>query len=204
MSCERGNTWAMSAKQSRFFGSWFTNDCKEERRGWFCRAQRQPCCSSFFFLLYNISRLQPGGRRKWRCSGQADKQAFSMRATHTHTHTPTPDRSSRLGSVSRRLRLLLSHHPPLPRRTDRRRENASDETNASALFTCGRTSRRWQRPGVRAVWFYHAYLNFGWFTWRPRGSEVALVASCGRSTQPESTWREPVQTLRPSHLGRWS
>lgn len=123
------------------FGSWFTNDCKEGRTGWFCRAQRQPCCSSLLFFYYIIFLVSsPGEGGSGGASGRRTNRRFSMRATHTHT--PTPDSSSRLGSVSRRLRLLLSHLPPLPRRTDRRRENANDETNASALFTCGRTSRR--------------------------------------------------------------
>lgn len=193
---------AVGAKQTRFF--WVVVHWRLHRRANRLVLQG-PASAMLFVLLYYyiifvVSSPREGG--SGGALGWRTNRRFSLRAAHTHT--PTPARSSRLGSVSRRLRLLLSYLPPLPRRTDRRRENANDETNASALFTCGRTSRRWQRPGVRSVWFYRPYLDFCCFTRRPRGSEVALGASCGPSTQPGSTWREPVQTPRPSHLGRWS
>lgn len=104
-----------------------------------------PASAMLFVPLFTIKYFLSPDRGKQevaalRAGGQTGVPPWEPH-THTLTHPP-PDRSSRLGSVSRRLPLLLSLLPPLPRRTDRRRENANDETSASALFTCGRTSRR--------------------------------------------------------------
>lgn len=128
--CERGNTWSRRRKAvtaSSFFGSWFTNDCKDGRTGWFCRAQRQPCCSSRF-LLYNISCLQTAASRKWRRFGQEDKQAFlhgSRTLTHSHTH-PRQKQQTGLGLSPSAAASLPSPAPPPPHRPsagERQRRN---------------------------------------------------------------------------------
>lgn len=81
------NTWSHRRRASHGFGSWFTNDSKEGRTSWFCRAQRQPCCSSLFFYCIIFVVSSPGGRRKWLCFRRADKQAF-FHGSRTLTHPP--------------------------------------------------------------------------------------------------------------------
>lgn len=174
------------------------------------QGQRQPCCSSFFYY-YLLPRtrgkgeVSAGGRTTRRTVGQR----FAVEATHTHPPLGQRGSGGRLGSVSHCLRLLLSPLPPLPRRTDRRRENARNETSAQALFTCALTNKRRR---VLAFVFCCLPLRAGGlkkrvflFKWRPRGSEAALLASCGPSTEPVSTSQEPAaRTPRPSHLGKLS
>lgn len=115
--------------------------CKDGRTGLVLQGQRQPCCSSFFYY-YLLPRtrgkgeVSAGGRTTRRTVGQR----FAVEATHTHPPLGQRGSGGRLGSVSHCLRLLLSPLPPLPRRTDRRRENARNETSAQALFTCALTN----------------------------------------------------------------
>lgn len=171
------------------------------------QGQRQPCCSSFL-LLFTASNQGKRGSECGRAGGRQGGLSASVSPWKLHTHPPLGQRDSggRLGSVSRCLRLLLSPLPPLPRRTDRRRENARNETSAQALFTCALTNKRRR---VLAFVFFCLPLGFVFlmylFKWRPRGSEAALLAFCGPSTEPVSTSQEPAaQTPRPSHLGKLS
>lgn len=144
--CERGNTWsrrrkAVTASSFFFLGRGSPTTARTgERAGSAGPSVSHVVRPAFYCIIFLVSRPRQAG--SGGASGRRTNRRFSMGAAHSHTHTPTPDRSSRLGSVSRRLPLLRSLLPPLPRRTDRRRENANDETSASALFTCGRTSRR--------------------------------------------------------------
>lgn len=116
----------IDAKKSWFFGLWFTKDCKEGRTSWFCRAQRQPCCSSLLFNYIIFLVFSPEERRKWRCFGQADKQAFFHEsATNLHTH-PRQEQQTGLGLSPSAAASLPSPAPPPPHRPsagERQRQN---------------------------------------------------------------------------------
>lgn len=119
--CERGNTWSRRRKAvTVFLGGffWVVVHQRPQRRanGLVLQgpASAMLFVPLFYYIIFLVSRPRQAG--SGGASGRRTNRRFSMGAAHSHTHTPTPDSSGRLGSVSRRLPLLLSLLPPLPRR----------------------------------------------------------------------------------------
>lgn len=194
--------------------SWFSTTnvaviiCKDGRTGLVLQGQRQPCCSSFL-LLFTASNQGKRGSESGRAGGRQGRLSASVSLWKRHTHTLSSDRETAAADWVRSLAVCGCFSP-------RSRPSPATPTVGGRTPETKRALRRclparWLTSDGACSRFVFFCLPLGFFKkmylfkWRPRGSEAALLASCGPSTEPVSTSQEPAaQTPRPSHLGKLS
>lgn len=138
----------------------------------------------FFTIIFLVPRQRERGSgfaSCWRTNGR-----FSMRASHTHSHTHPRHKQTGLGLSPSAAASLPSPAPPPPHQPSAGERQRRNE-RLGVVYLRADEQGDDSEPPFALFGFVALTLTFRWFTWRPRGSEAALVASRGPSTQPGST-----------------